>query len=160
MKITVLAVGKLKEAYLREAVAEYEKRLSRYGKLEIIELPDEKTPEGASEAEEEKIREKEAERAHKFLDEHTGYVIALAIEGESMDSVTLAKRLSALQSAGKSHLIFLIGGSLGLSKGLLARADLALSFSKLTFPHQLMRVLLLEQLYRAERINRNEPYHK
>lgn len=160
MKITVLAVGRLKEHYLTDAVREYEKRLSRYARVEIVEFPDEKAEEGISAAAEEQIREKEAERIHKYLDTHQGYLIALAIQGRQPDSVTLAENIGTLLTKGESSLMFLIGGSLGLSEQLLSRADERLSFSNLTFPHQLMRVMLLEQMYRAERILHHEPYHK
>lgn len=160
MRFTILAIGKLKEKYFADAVREYEKRLSRYGKIEILEFPDEKTTEGASEAEERLVRDKEAEKVLKYLDDHAGYVIALAIAGERFDSVAFAERLAGLMNQGKSQIFFLIGGSTGLSETLLKRADLWLSFSDFTFPHQLMRVILLEQLYRAMRIIKKEPYHK
>ena len=159
MKITVLCVGKIKEKFYRDAVAEYEKRLSRYCKTEIIEVADEKTPDHASETEEAQIKEKEAERMEKYLKEGA-YVIALAIEGKQMDSVELSRKIEQLQTAGKSHIIFVIGGSLGLSERILKRADEKLSFSKMTFPHQLMRVILLAQVYRSYRIMNHEPYHK
>ncbi len=159
MKITVLCVGKIKENYFAEAVREYAKRLSRYAKLEIAEVEDEKTPDKASAAENEAIREKEGARLLARLPEDA-YVIALAIEGKAPDSVELSRKIEALGVAGKSHLCFIIGGSLGLSPKVLARADERLSFSRMTFPHQLMRVILLEQLYRSFRIMRGEPYHK
>ncbi len=159
MKTTVLCVGKIKESYLREAIAEYSKRLSRYVKLDIIEVPDEKTPENASAAEEEKIKEKEGARLLAKLPENS-YVIALAIEGKSLSSTELSSALEKLKTAGNSHITFIIGGSLGLSKEVLSRADKLLSFSAMTFPHQLMRVILLEQLYRTCRITAGEPYHK
>ena len=159
MKITVLCVGKIKENYFAEAVREYAKRLSRYAKLEIAEVEDEKTPDKASAAENEAIREKEGARLLTRLPEDA-YVIALAIEGKAPDSVELSRKIEALSVAGKSHLCFIIGGSLGLSPKVLARADELLSFSRMTFPHQLMRVILLEQLYRSFRIMRGEPYHK
>ncbi len=159
MRITVCCVGKVKEAYLRDAIAEYEKRLSRYARLEIIEVPDEKTPEDAPPAVEQKIRETEGERLLAKLPEDA-YVIATAIEGKMLSSPELSKEIDNLALRGKSHLVFLIGGSLGLSAAVLGRADSRLSFSKMTFPHQLMRVILLEQLYRSFRISRGEPYHK
>lgn len=159
MRITCVAVGRLRETYFREAVAEYGKRLSRYCKLEIIELQDEKTPDGAGEALEQQIKDREGERILKVLKEDA-YVIALAIEGAMPDSVELSRKLERLAVGGRSHLMFVIGGSLGLSGAVLERADELLSFSAMTFPHQLMRVILLEQLYRSFRIRNHEPYHK
>lgn len=159
MKITCVVVGKIKEKYFTDAIKEYSKRLSRYCKLEIVELADEKTPDGASEAEELAIREKEGERILKALKDDA-YVIALAIEGKMLDSVELSKKIESLGISGTSHIAFVIGGSLGLAPAVMKRADYALSFSRMTFPHQLMRVVLLEQLYRSYRIMKNEPYHK
>ncbi len=159
MKITVVCVGKLKERFFSEAVAEYEKRLSRYCRLSIVELTDEKTPDGASEALELQIRRKEGERILKAVPEGA-YVIALAIEGRQLSSEDLADRIDALATGGTAHIVLIIGGSLGLSPEVLKRADYLLSFSKMTFPHQLMRVILLEQIYRAYRIINGEPYHK
>ena len=159
MKITVLAVGKVKESYFRDAIAEYSKRLSKYCKLEIIEVADEKTPDKASDREAEMIKEKEADRLLKYIKEDA-FVCPLAIEGVQLDSVALAGRIERIGLQGKSHIIFIIGGSLGLHASVLRRADMLLSFSAMTFPHQLMRVILLEQIYRAYRIMANEPYHK
>lgn len=159
MKITILCVGKIKEKFYRDAIAEYEKRLSRYCKLEIIEVPDEKTPDGASEVVEQQIKEKEAERMEKYLRDGA-FICALAIDGKQLDSVELSEKIERLGTSGTSHIIFLIGGSLGMSEKLLKKADMKLSFSKMTFPHQLMRVILLEQIYRAYRIMNGEPYHK
>jgi len=159
MKITCITVGKIKEKYFTDAIKEYSKRLSRYCKLEIVELQDEKTPDGASETEELAIKEREGERILKAIKEDA-YVIALAIEGKMLDSEELSKKIEQLGIAGTSHITFLIGGSLGLSQAVMKRADFALSFSKMTFPHQLMRVVLLEQIYRGFRIMKNEPYHK
>ena len=159
MKITVLCVGKIKEDYFTDAIREYMKRLSRYAKLEIAEVEDEKTPDRASDAENEAVKEKEGARLLAKMPEDA-YVIALAIEGKAPDSVELSRKIEALGVAGRSHLCFVIGGSLGLSKKVLDRADEHLSFSRMTFPHQLMRVILLEQLYRSFRIMRGEPYHK
>ncbi len=159
MKITVLCVGKIKEKYFTDAVSEYMKRLSRYAKTEIVEVEDEKTPDRASDAENEAVKEKEGARLLAKMPEDA-YVIALAIEGKAPDSVELSRKIEALGVAGRSHLCFVIGGSLGLSKKVLDRADEHLSFSRMTFPHQLMRVILLEQLYRSFRIMRGEPYHK
>ena len=160
MKITILCVGKIKEKYFRDAIAEYEKRLGRYCKLEIVEVADEKTPDGASEAEEQQIRHKEGERLLKYLEGKNCYVIALAINGTQSDSIGLAEKIEKLGLSGISHVYFIIGGSLGLSDEVLSRADEQLSFSKMTFPHQLMRVILLEQIYRSCRIIHHEPYHK
>lgn len=159
MKITVITVGKIKEKYLKDAIAEYSKRLSRYCKLEILEVADEKTPDGASEIVEENIREKEGERILKLIKEDA-YVITLEIGGKMLTSEELADRIETLGIQGKSHLVFVIGGSIGLGREVLRRSDYALSFSKMTFPHQLMRVILLEQIYRSYRIINGEPYHK
>lgn len=159
MKITVLCVGKVKEKFFTDAIKEYSKRLSRYCKLEIVEVADEKTPDGASELVVSQIKEKEAERMEKYLPD-SAYVIALAIEGKKLTSEKLAEKIDTLGITGTSHLVFLIGGSLGMSDRLLKRADYLLSFSDMTFPHQLMRVILLEQIYRSYRIINGEPYHK
>lgn len=159
MKITILAVGKVKEKYFTGAIQEYSKRLSRYCKLEIIEVADEKTPDKASEKEEEQIRQKEAERLQKYIKDDA-HVIALAIEGKQTTSEGFADKINQLGLQGKSHIIFVIGGSIGLAPEILKRADEKLSFSQMTFPHQLMRVVLLEQVYRAYRIINGEPYHK
>lgn len=159
MKITLVCVGKIKEKYFTGAVAEYAKRLSRYAKLEIAELADEKTPDGASPAQELQIKAREGDRILKALPENS-YVIALAIEGKRFSSEELAEFIHARGLQGDSHLAFVIGGSLGLDARVLKRADLLLSFSDLTFPHQLMRVILLEQIYRSFRIINHEPYHK
>lgn len=159
MKITLIAVGKMKETYLEDAVAEYQKRLSRYCRLEIIQVSDEKTPDRASQALEEQIKKKEGERILSKIPADA-YVIALAIQGKMLDSEQLAKKLENLGIEGKSQIVFVIGGSLGLSPSVLSRADYALSFSKMTFPHQLMRVILMEQIYRSYRIICKEPYHK
>ena len=167
MKITLITVGKIKEKYLRDAIAEYSKRLSRYCKLEIIEVADEKTPDHASDVVENTIRDKEAERIMKYVKEDT-YVITLEINGKLLSSEELSAKINQLgiqagRPSGKtvlSHITFIIGGSIGLGKEVLARSDYALSFSKMTFPHQLMRVILLEQIYRSYRIINGEPYHK
>ncbi|MCR5322427.1 MAG: 23S rRNA (pseudouridine(1915)-N(3))-methyltransferase RlmH [Lachnospiraceae bacterium] len=158
-QITVLTVGKIKEKYLRDAINEYSKRLSRYCKLNIIEVSDEKTPDNASTTEEEQIRQKEASRLLKALPDDT-YVVTLEIEGKQLSSPELAEKLSKLAVEGNSHIAFVIGGSLGLGSDILKKSDMRLSFSKMTFPHQLMRVILLEQIYRSYRIINGEPYHK
>lgn len=159
MKVTVLSVGKVKEKFFRDALNEYQKRLSRYCKLEIIEVLDEKTPDHASAAIEDSIRQKEAERLMRFIKEDA-YVILLAIDGKKMDSLKFSDEIKNIGLSGKSHMQFLIGGSLGTHEMLSKRADLKLSFSDMTFPHQLMRVILLEQIYRCFRIINHEPYHK
>lgn len=159
MKITVVTVGKLKEKYFCDAVSEYAKRLSKYCKLEIFEVPDEKTPDKAGEALTRQIKEREGERILNKLSKDA-FVICLAIDGKKLDSVAFADKLEKLGVDGISHLQFIIGGSLGLSDEVLGKADMKLSFSDMTFPHQLMRVILLEQMYRAFRIMNHEPYHK
>lgn len=159
MKITVVSVGKIKEKYWNMAIDEYAKRLSRYCKLEFIEVADEKTPEEASVALEMQIKDKEGEKILSKLPENA-YVIALAIEGKMLDSVELSEKIADITVKGGSHIAFVIGGSLGLSKAVLSKADFLLSFSKMTFPHQMMRVVLLEQIYRSFRILNHEPYHK
>lgn len=159
MKITIITVGKMKEKYLKEAIAEYSKRLSKYCKLEIVEVADEKTPENASETIENGIREKEAERILKYIKEDA-YIITLEIGGKLLSSEELAEKIEKLGIQGTSHIIFIIGGSIGLGTSVLKKSDYALSFSRMTFPHQLMRVILLEQVYRSYRIINGEPYHK
>jgi len=159
VNISIISIGKLKEKYLKQGIDEYLKRLSSYAKIEIMELPDEKAPENLSDAEMLMVKEKEGIRILEKISEDT-HVIALAIEGKMKSSEDLAKDLDRLATYGKSKIAFIIGGSLGLSKDVINRANDTLSFSKMTFPHQLMRLILLEQVYRAFRINRNEPYHK
>lgn len=159
VNISIISIGKLKEKYLKQGIDEYLKRLSSYAKVEIMELPDEKAPENLSDAEMLMVKEKEGIRILEKISEDT-HVIALAIEGKMKSSEDLAKDLDRLATYGKSKIAFIIGGSLGLSKDVMNRANDTLSFSKMTFPHQLMRLILLEQVYRAFRINRNEPYHK
>lgn len=159
MKITLITVGKIKEKFYRDAIDEYAKRLSRYCKLDIIEVADEKTPDHSSEVENEKIRKKEGERILTHVRDNT-YVIVLAIEGKMLDSVELSEKIQQLGVSGVGDITLIIGGSLGLSEEVYHRADFKLSFSKMTFPHQLMRVILLEQIYRSFRIANNEPYHK
>ena len=159
MRITLVTVGKIKEKYLRDAVAEYVKRLGKYCKLEIIEVADEKTQERASETEEMAVRSKEGERILKHVKEDA-YVITLEIQGNQISSEELADKIEGLGVQGKSHVVFIIGGSIGLGMEVMKRSDYALSFSRMTFPHQLMRVILLEQIYRGFRIMNGEPYHK
>lgn len=159
MKISVICVGKIKEKFYREAIAEYTKRLSRYCKLEIREVEDEKTPDRPSDVMKEQLLRKEGERMGRYIREDA-HKIALAIEGKKMDSEKFASGIGELGLKGISHIQFLIGGSLGLHPSILQKADEKLSFSDMTFPHQLMRVILLEQVYRGFRINAGEPYHK
>ena len=159
MKITLITVGKIKEKFFNDAISEYSKRLSRYCKLNIIEVPDEKTPDKASEALEEQIKAKEGERILSKLSDDA-YTIVLAIDGKNLDSVELAEKIEKLGINGVSHIQFIIGGSLGLHSSVMQKADFKLSFSRMTFPHQLMRVILLEQIYRSYRIISKEPYHK
>lgn len=159
MNITIISVGKLKEKYLKQGIDEYLKRLSAYAKMNIIELPDEKAPEHLSQTEMGQIKKKEGNRILAKIPSGS-HVIALAIEGSMKSSEELAARLDHLATTGKSKIVFVIGGSLGLSDEVMKRADEALSFSKMTFPHQLMRLILVEQVYRAFRIMKGEPYHK
>ncbi len=159
MKISILCVGKVKEKFYRDSIDEFTKRLSRYCKLDIIEVADEKTPDQASDVEVKLIKDKEGERLLKNIKEDA-YVICLCIDGKQLDSEELSEKIETLGIQGNSHIIFIIGGSLGLSEAVVKRADFKLSFSKMTFPHQLMRVILLEQIYRSYRIMNNEPYHK
>lgn len=159
MKISICCVGKVKEKFYCQAIEEYSKRLSKYCKLEIREVADEKTPDNASDNVNRMIKQKEGERLMSCIKDDT-YVIALAIDGKMLDSVELSEKIDNLLVSGKSDIAFVIGGSLGLDDKVLNRADYKLSFSKMTFPHQLMRVILLEQIYRSFRIMKNEPYHK
>lgn len=159
MKISIVCVGKIKEKFYRDAIDEYAKRLSRYCKLEILELPDEKTPDNASDAEETQIKKKEGDKILSKLKDDA-YVITLEIHGEKLDSPSFAQVLEKTALSGKSHIQFVIGGSLGLHEDVSKKADLKVSFSDMTFPHQLMRVILCEQIYRGFRIINGEPYHK
>ncbi len=159
MNISTICVGKLKEKYLKQAIDEYSKRLSRYCKLEIIEVPDEKTPDNASEKEELLIKEKEGLNILKHVKDNM-FVVTLDLKGKMLSSEELAGFIKESGIKGNSNIAFVIGGSLGLSKAVLDRADFSLCFSKMTFPHQLMRVILLEQVYRGFRIINGEPYHK
>ncbi|MCM3726835.1 23S rRNA (pseudouridine(1915)-N(3))-methyltransferase RlmH [Neobacillus cucumis] len=159
MNISIITVGKLKEKYLRQGIEEYLKRLTAYAKVEMVEVADEKAPEELSELEMLQVKQKEGERILSKISQDT-YVIALAIQGKLQSSEELAKNLDQLATYGKSKIAFVIGGSLGLSDEVIKRSNEQLSFSRMTFPHQLMRLILVEQIYRAFRINRNEPYHK
>ncbi|MDY6064923.1 MAG: 23S rRNA (pseudouridine(1915)-N(3))-methyltransferase RlmH [Finegoldia sp.] len=159
MNIDIICVGKLKEKYIRLGIEEFSKRLSAHCKLSIVEVADEKAPETLSESDKEIVKEREGERIlAKIKDSH--YVISLEIGGKNLSSEEFSKKIEELQVQGHSNLAFVIGGSLGLSKEVLKRSDYSLSFSKMTFPHQLMRLILLEQIYRAFRIMNNLPYHK
>ena len=159
MRINIVCVGKIKEKYLKLGIDEFKKRLSKYCKLEIIELEDEKAPENLSDKEMLMIKEKEGKKILSKIKDNS-YVNALAIDGKNLSSEELAETINKLGVRGISNITFVIGGSLGLSDEVLSRADYKLSFSKMTFPHQLMRLILLEQVYRAYRINNGEPYHK
>ena len=159
MKITIICVGKLKEKYWKQAVDEYSKRLSKYVKLEIVEVSDEKTPQSASEILENQIKEKEGSKILSVADENS-FIVTLEIDGKELSSAELSDFLETKAVHGTSHFTFIIGGSLGLSKSVVAKSHFHLSFSKMTFPHQMMRVILLEQIYRAYKIAKNEPYHK
>lgn len=159
MNVKILCVGKIKEKFYRDAIDEYLKRLSKYASVTVVEVADEKTSENASDTEIDIVKEKEGERLLKHINERD-FVIALAILGKQMDSVAFSKYIEELGISGKSTIDFVIGGSLGLSDAVLKKSDFQISFSKMTFPHQLMRVVLLEQIYRGMRIMKNEPYHK
>lgn len=159
MNISILCVGKLKESYWRDAVAEYAKRLSKYCKLEIIEVEDEKNPDKSTAGTDKQCMEKEMERLKRYIRGNT-YLISMAIEGRKTDSVGFANHISELQVRGESDITFVIGGSLGIASELKQQSRELISFSDMTFPHQVMRVLLLEQIYRAYRILNHEPYHK
>lgn len=159
MKITIISVGKIKEKYLTQGIKEYSKRLSKYCKLEIIEVNDEKAPENLSLTDMEIIKNKEGEKILKRLNIDS-YIIPLCIEGKQLSSVEFSKQVDKVLLQGNSHITFIIGGSLGLSKQITDISNLKLSFSKMTFPHQLMRLILLEQIYRGFRIRLGEPYHK
>lgn len=158
MNITIICAGKIKEKYFTAAIDEYKKRLSRFANIEIIEIPDEKIPDNASEKEEEQIKEKEG-RAMLSKIKPNSYVVSMCIEGKQLASDELAQKISSM-SMQTSRIVFIIGGSLGLSEEVKSRSDLRLSFGKITLPHQLMRVIMLEQIYRAFKINNNEAYHK
>lgn len=159
MNIQIVSVGKIKEKYLKLGIEEFSKRLSKYCKLDIVELDDEKAPENLSNKGREQVKDKEGSKILGKIKQNSN-VIALAIDGKNLSSEELAEHMSNLAVTGNSSITFVIGGSLGLSDEVLKRADFKLSFSKMTFPHQLMRLILLEQVYRAYRINNGEPYHK
>ncbi len=159
MRVTILTVGKIKESYLRDAIKEYAKRLGKYCKLEILEVTDEKTPDSLSATAAELVRKKEGERLLKSLPKDA-YIITLEISGKQLTSEEFSQKIENLAVQGVSHLVFVIGGSLGLGQNILQKSDFAMSFSKMTYPHQLMRVILLEQIYRGYRIANGEPYHK
>ncbi|MHA6602725.1 23S rRNA (pseudouridine(1915)-N(3))-methyltransferase RlmH [Aerococcus urinae] len=159
MRITILSVGKLKEKYLKQGIAEYQKRMQRYGKLEVIEVKDEPTPDNASDLDNQQIIEKEGQRLLAKISPQA-YVIVLAIKGQVLSSEELAQQIDHCLTYGKSDIVFVIGGSLGTSPAVNQRADLLLSFGRMTLPHQLMRLVLSEQIYRAFRIIHHEPYHK
>jgi len=159
MNVTVLAVGRIKEVYLVEGIQEYAKRLSKYCKLNIIEIADEKAPDNMSLKQLEQVKNKEGEKL-KYKIPRDCFLVSLAIEGKTFSSESLAAKIEDIKTYNNSHIVFVIGGSNGLSKDILNRSNLLLSFGKMTFPHQLMRMILLEQVYRSFRINNNEPYHK
>jgi len=159
LKITIIAVGKLKEKYLKEGIAEYSKRLSRFCDLNIIEVADEQAPENLSSAQEEQVKKREAERILKRVSSGS-FLIVLDVKGKKLDSEGFASKLKSLFLSGNSNITFVIGGSLGLDGELLRKADFSLSLSDMTFPHQLTRLILLEQLFRAFKIINGEPYHK
>ena len=159
MKIKIVTVGKLKEKYLKDGIAEYSKRLSRFANLEMIELADEKTPDRASDSENQKILELEGNRILSKIGDRE-FVIVLATEGKTLSSEEFSKQLEQAPINGFSTLTFVIGGSLGLSPQVKKRANLSISFGRLTLPHQLMRLVLVEQIYRAFTIQQGSPYHK
>lgn len=159
MNINIICIGKLKEKYWKDAIEEYSKRISRFAKLQVIELKETRISDNPSQAEEEKVKESEGEEILKKI-KPGDYCITLEILGKQLDSVQLADKVKTLGVEGKSTIDFVIGGSLGLSPAVSKRADFKLSFSNMTFPHQMMRVILLEQVYRAFKINNNETYHK
>ncbi|MCR5586589.1 MAG: 23S rRNA (pseudouridine(1915)-N(3))-methyltransferase RlmH [Lachnospiraceae bacterium] len=159
MKVTIICVGKIKEKYWIDAIKEYSKRLNRYCKLNIVEVADEATPDNASAEEENQIKQKEGARIISKIPSDA-YNFTLEINGKSYSSVAFSKEIEKITVRGVNHLCFIIGGSLGLHESVIEKSNSHLSFSEMTFPHQMMRVILLEQIYRAFRISRNEPYHK
>lgn len=159
MNINIIAVGKIKEKYIKEGIKEFSKRLSRYVSLKIIEINDEKAPENLSDKEMEMIKDKEGAKIIEKIPDNS-YIIALTIDGKSISSEELSEKIEDIMLGGISDITFIIGGSLGLSNDVVKKSQYKLSFSKMTFPHQLMRLILLEQVYRGFRIMRGEPYHK
>lgn len=159
MKITIIGPGKLKEKYLKEGIAEFQKRLTVYTKLEIIEVADEKCPENLSAADMEIVKKKEGERIISKISA-SSYIITLELEGKQLTSGELARKIEDITVRGFSHITFIIGGSLGLHQNIRDKSNFKLCFSKMTFPHQMMKLILIEQVYRGFRILRNEPYHK
>ncbi len=159
MKITVISVGKIKEKYLNDGINEFKKRLSRYCTLNLIQVADEKCPETLSKSEKETIKNREGDKILSKIKENS-FIISLEINGKMLSSEELASFIQKKMTAGSSHFTFIIGGSLGLSNSVKSKASISLSFSKMTFPHQMMKMILLEQVYRAFRIIKNEPYHK
>jgi len=159
MNITIISVGKIKEKYINSGIKEFTKRLSAYCKLKIIEVKDEPTKENMTESEENIIKKKEGEKIISKIP-NGSYVITLCIEGKELSSEQLAEKLDSLALTGNSNITFIIGGSVGLHEEVIKISNMKLSFSKMTFPHQLMRLILLEQIYRSFRISRGEPYHK
>ncbi len=159
MKITILSVGTIKEKYLKDAISEYSKRISKYSKIEFINVADESIVDNPSSKEIEQVKNKEAEKLLKVLPQNA-YKIALNLKGEMLSSPELANKILDICNYYASHIVFVIGGSLGLGEALLSKMDYHLCFSKMTFPHQLMQVILLEQIYRSFKINNHEVYHK
>lgn len=159
MNIHIIAVGKIKEKHIREGINEFSKRLSRYTKLKIIEIADEKAPENLSQKDMAKVMEKEGEKIISKIPPNS-FVISLVIEGKQISSESLSKKMEDIMVGGINDISFIIGGSLGLSNKVKGISDFKLSFSKMTFPHQIMRLILLEQIYRSFKIMKNEPYHK
>lgn len=157
--IKIVACGKIKEPWMREGIQEYTKRLKAYDKLEIVEVKDIEAKESFSDAQFEQVKKEEGERLLKQIKDDE-YVILLDLKGESLDSISLSKKVQDLYTQGKSKITFVIGGSLGVSKEVIQRANYRLKLSDCTFPHQLCRIILLEQIYRLFRIMHNEPYHK
>lgn len=159
MNINIIAVGKIKEKHMKEAISEFSKRLSRYAKLKIIEIPDEKAPENLSQKDMESVMEREGNKIISKIPQNS-FLISLEIEGKHISSEMLSKKIEDIMISGNNDITFIIGGSLGLSDEVKKMSNFKLSFSKMTFPHQIMRLILLEQIYRSFRIMKNEPYHK
>jgi len=159
MRITIAAVGKLKERYLKDGISEYVKRLSRFAELELIEVDDEHAPESLSPGQEDLVKRREAERLLKRI-KTDSYIVLLDLAGEQLDSQSFSAKLESIMISGSSHITFIIGGSLGLDQSLINTSNYRICLSKMTFPHQLARLVLLEQVYRAFKIMKNETYHK